>query len=99
MPKYQVKDLKPGLKDVNITLKIDFLGEKKRTDGFDCDTFKVSFCTDETGEIKLLFWNDDAKKAKEKMMIRIKRGYVTEWQGQLQLNANKTAGVEFLKDK
>jgi ssDNA-binding replication factor A large subunit len=98
MPKYHVKDLKPGMKDVNIQLKVDFLGEKRRGDGFGGDIFKIGFATDETGEVKMLFYNDDCKAAKEGQMIHIKGGYVTEWNGQIQLHPDKKKGIKFLKE-
>ncbi len=97
MTEYKIKDLKPGMQKVDIDVKIDFLGEKRRGDGFSGDIFKIGFVTDDTGEIKMIFYNEDMKQAKEGSMIRIKNGFVTEWRGTLQLHPNKEEGVEFLK--
>lgn len=96
MPQYKVKDLKVGMKDVTVEVTVDFLGEKRATDGFNNDTFIVGFVKDETGEIKMLFWNEDVKKAKPGKKAKIVKGYVTEFKGTLQLHSSKEKGVQWI---
>ncbi len=96
MTQYKVKDLKVGMKDVDVEVTVDFLGEKRTTDGFNNDTFIVGFVKDETGEIKMLFWNEDVKKAKPGKKAKIAKGYVTEFKGTLQLHTSKEKGVQWI---
>ena len=96
MTKYTVKELKKGMKNIEIEVTVDFLGEKRKTDGFNNDTFQVGFVKDETGDIKLVFWNDDVKKVKEGKKLKIVDGYVTEFRDTLQLNASKEKGIKWL---
>lgn len=81
---------------VDIEVTIDFFGEKRTTDGFNNDSFLVSFVKDETGEIKFIFWNEEIKKAKPGKKFRITSGYVTEYKGTLQLHPNKEKGIVWL---
>ena len=97
MTQYKIKDLKAGMKDVDVEVSVDFLGEKRTTDGFNNDSFIVGFVKDETGEIKMLFWNEDIKKAKPGKKLKIAKGYVTEFKGTLQLHSSKEKGVVWIK--
>ena len=96
MTEYKIKDLRVGMKDVDITVEIDFLGEKRRTSGFDNENLVPAIVTDETGEIQMTFWNDDIKKAKPGLKVRVEGGYVSAYNGQLQLRNTKENKVIFL---
>ncbi len=84
------------MNNVDIEVTIDFVGEKRKTEGFANDSFLVSFVKDETGEIKFTFWNEDIKKAKPGKKLRITHGYVTEYKGTLQLHQSKEKGIEWI---
>lgn len=45
----------------------------------------------------MTFWGGDVKKVKAGKKIKITKGYITEYMGQLQLNARKENPIEFLK--
>ena len=45
--------------------------------------------TIETGDIKLSLWNDDTARVKAGDKVKITNGYVSEWQGELQLTTGK----------
>lgn len=96
MTEYKIKDLKRGMKDIDITVEIDFTGEKRRTSGFDSNVLIPAIVKDETGEIQMTFWNDDIKKAKSGVKVKIEGGYITEYNGQLQLRSSKEKKVVFL---
>lgn len=49
---------------------------------------------DDSGKITLSLWNEDVDKVKEGDVIRIKNGYVNEWQGDLQLTAGRYGSIE-----
>ncbi|MBI5398793.1 hypothetical protein HZB03_04985 [Candidatus Woesearchaeota archaeon] len=93
----KIKDLKKGLTHVTVEAKIEFVGEGNRKGaGYGENIYAPAFLRDNTGEIKLVFWNDDARKAKAGKKVRVVDGYVTMFHGELQLNTNKKKGVEFL---
>ncbi len=97
MAQYKLKDLKTGMKNVDVEATVDFLGEKRMTDGFNNDSFVVGFIKDnEGGEIKMIFWNEDVKKAKPGKKLKVKSGYVTEFKGSVLLHADKKKGIEWL---
>ncbi len=96
MTEYKIKDLTKGMRDIELVAEVDFLGEKRSTSGFDNDIFVHGYVKDETGEIKMTFWNDDIKKAKPGKKFRIKKGYTTTYNGELQLNVDKETPLEFI---
>lgn len=49
---------------------------------------------DDSGKIVLSLWNEDVERVKEGDVIRIKNGYVNEWQGDLQLTAGRYGSIE-----
>lgn len=49
---------------------------------------------DDTGEITLTLWNDDCDKYAVGDKIKVSNGYVSEWQGNLQLGAGKYGKIE-----
>ncbi|MEM7819525.1 MAG: OB-fold nucleic acid binding domain-containing protein [Candidatus Aenigmatarchaeota archaeon] len=51
---------------------------------------------DETGDIILVLWGDEANKINEGDTIKIENGYVTEWGGMLQLNIGKFGKLSIL---
>ena len=73
MAKYKIKDLKNGLTEVDIEVTVDFLGYNNKSHrGYGDDyILQQTMVKDETGEIKLTFWNDDAKKVKEGSKVEI----------------------------
>ncbi len=52
---------------------------------------------DESGEIKLSLWNDQIEKVLPGAKIKITKGYVNEWQGELQLSTGKFGTLEVLE--
>lgn len=82
------------MKNIDIDLVIDFTSEKKRSStGI---SYIQAFAKDETGEIKLTFFGTDCAKAKPKKKFRITKGYITAFNGQLQLNTKKEHPIEWL---
>ncbi|MCX8174875.1 MAG: OB-fold nucleic acid binding domain-containing protein [Candidatus Micrarchaeota archaeon] len=53
--------------------------------------FKVANATlrDDSGEILLSLWNEDAEAFSQGDTVRIEKGWVSEFQGRLQLSAGK----------
>jgi len=51
---------------------------------------------DETGNIVLTLWNEDIDKVKTGDTIKIDNGWVSEWQGELQLSTGKFGKLEIV---
>jgi replication factor A1 len=58
---------------------------------FGTETYTVADATvaDESGKIKLTLWNEQIAQVKVNDKIRIENGYVTSFQGEIQLNVGK----------
>jgi len=98
MPEYKVKDLKNGMKNVDITVTIDFMGYTNKGDiSYGDSLFVQAYVRDETGEIKMVFWEDDARKVKEGKKVKVTNGYISEYRKELQINAGKEGKIEFVK--
>ncbi|MBI2134367.1 hypothetical protein HYU09_00105 [Candidatus Woesearchaeota archaeon] len=93
----QVKDLKPRQGKVDIELDIVDMGEVREFEKFGkAGRVANAIAKDETGDIKLTLWNDDIEKIKSGDKIKITNGYVSEWQGEMQLSTGKFGTMEVL---
>jgi replication factor A1 len=52
---------------------------------------------DNTGTITLTLWNEDIDKVDIGDKLKISNGYVSEWQGELQLGAGKFGKIEVVE--
>jgi|SaaInlStandDraft_3_1057020.scaffolds.fasta_scaffold82672_2 hypothetical protein len=90
MKEIKVIDLKPGMEDVDLVVEIDYIPQ---------NSWSIVFVKDETKDIKMIFSEEEIKKAKEGIKIKIKKGNVTLSRGQLQLNPHPDHPIEFLDSK
>lgn len=95
----EIKDLQPKMGKVEIVVTVKDIQEPKEFDRFGKIT-RVANATafDETGSIKMSIWNDDIDKIKEGSKILIKNGYVSEWQGEMQLGTGKFGTIEVAEE-
>ena len=91
----EIKDLQPRMGKVEIVVTIKDIQEPKEFDRFGKIT-KVANATgfDETGSVKMSLWNEDIDRIKEGTKVLIKNGYVSEWQGEMQLGTGKYGTME-----
>lgn len=52
---------------------------------------------DETGEMKLTLWNEEIDKVRQGNIVKIKNGYVNEWNGEKQLMVGRFGHLEIVK--
>jgi len=94
----KISGLKEGMKNVNIEVTIDFVGEKRMSAGYGAESYCPAFVKDETGEIRMTIFGPDVNKVKKRgTKIKIKKGYVTEYKGELQLNTKRESPIEIIK--
>ncbi|MBD3164756.1 hypothetical protein GF323_06160 [Candidatus Woesearchaeota archaeon] len=95
-----IKDLEARQGNVNLTLDIV---DKEDIREFEKFGRKGRVCNavakDATGTIKLTLWNDDCDKVNKGDSVKIENGWVSEWQGELQLSTGKFGKLEVLERK
>lgn len=91
----QIKDLQARQGDVEITAQII---EKAEPRTFNKDGRSGQVCNakikDESGTVTMTLWNEDVNKVSVGDTIKLIKGYVGEWQGELQLSAGKFGQIE-----
>jgi ssDNA-binding replication factor A large subunit len=92
----KIEDLKEGMDDVNLEAEIDYVVPKKGS--YSNNNWGIVYVKDDTKDIKMLFFDEALKKAKEGKKIRVKHGYVTSYKGQLQLNTKKEYPIEYIDE-
>ena len=91
----EIKDLHAKQGNVDLTAEVVDKGnvrtfEKFGKQGKVCNA-KIN---DGTGTITLTLWNDDVDKIDVGDKIKITNGYISEWQGELQLGTGKFGKLE-----
>jgi replication factor A1 len=87
-----IKDLREGMKRVNVEAKIVEKGNPREvTSRFKDETYRVADAriADETGSIKLTLWNEQIDQVNVNDNVKIENGYVTSFRGEVQLNVGK----------
>jgi len=92
-----VKDLQARQGNVEIELEITEVGEPRTFEKFG-KSGKVANATgkDETGQVKISLWNEQVDQIKAGDKVKISNGWVSEWQGELQLSTGKFGKLEVL---
>jgi len=93
-----IKDLKAGQGKADIEAVVKTKGEIRIINKYGKD-LKLCNATisDDSGEIALTLWNDDADKVKQGDKVKITNGYVSEFNGKLQLTSGKFGKLEVVE--
>lgn len=102
----KVEDLKDGVYDVTLTVRViqvfRFTTFTRKSDGKEGKVISLKGA-DETGSIRVVFWDDNAEKMKdvsEGEVIRVTGGYTREGRnGEIELHAGRTSKIERGLDK
>ncbi len=93
-----IKDLHARQGDVDVVAEVI---DKSQPREFDKFGKKGRVCNakikDETGSVTLTLWNDEIDSVNVGDKIKITKGYVGEWQGELQLSAGKFGKIEVVE--
>ncbi|MFH1452988.1 MAG: SOSS complex subunit B family protein [Armatimonadota bacterium] len=95
----QIKDLQAKQGNVDVIVDVIDVSEPREFQKFG-KTGKVAtaIVKDETGDCKLSLWNEDTEKVKSGDKIHITNGYVSEWQGEIQLTTGRMGKIEVVKE-
>lgn len=92
-----IKDLQIRQGNVEIVVDIVDVGEVREFEKFGkSGRVATAIAKDETGDIKLTLWNEDIDKVKSGDKVKLTNGYVSEWQGELQLTTGKFGKLEIV---
>ncbi|AJF61165.1 TPA: hypothetical protein HA239_05085 [Candidatus Woesearchaeota archaeon] len=92
-----IKDLEVNQSKVDVEGKITELGEVREFSKFGREG-RVCNATvkDDSGSVKLTLWNEQIDMVKEGDTVKVKNGYVKEWQGEKQLSVGKYGSLEIV---
>lgn len=88
----KIRDLKDGMRRVNIVAKVLEISEPREVvSRFDGRVYKVADAVigDETGTIKLSLWNEQIGRINVNDTIKIENGYVRSFKGERHLNVGR----------
>ena len=94
----KISELQARQGKVDLTADVVEVGEQ-RTFNKDGNEGRVANATikDDSGQIKLTLWNEQVDQVKAGDKIEIKNGYVSEFQGELQLTSGKFGTLKVIK--
>ena len=95
----QVTDLKAKQGKVDIEVEVIEMAEPREFNKYGKEgrvcTARVK---DDSGEVDLTLWNETIDEVSVGDMLKIENGYVSEYQGNLQLTAGKFGTMTVVKD-
>jgi replication factor A1 len=80
------------MKNVSVEAKVVEKSEQREVmSRFKDETYKVAtaIIADETGTIKLTLWNDQINQVNVNDKVKVEKGYITSFKGEIQLNIGK----------
>jgi len=93
----KIKDLQAQQGKVDMELDIVDVAQPRQFEKFGrSGRVANAIAKDDSGDIKLTLWNDDIEKVKAGDRVKITNGYVSEWQGELQLGTGKFGKLEVI---
>lgn len=93
----KLKELKGGQGKVDVLVEVKSKGDVKVMNKYGKDLkLANAVVSDDSGDIALTLWNDDADKVKVGDKIKISNGYVSEFNGKLQLTSGKFGKLEIV---
>jgi Single-stranded DNA-binding replication protein A (RPA), large (70 kD) subunit and related ssDNA-binding proteins len=94
MGEEKVGNLKPGMENVNLTVRVIEAGEPRQIQTKNgTRTISEAIVGDETGRIKLTLWGNLAGSVKAGSVVKIDNAWTTAYKGQVQLNAGSKSQI------
>lgn len=86
-----IKDLRPGLKNLNVIFIVLDIGKANKTkDGHDVRTVKVA---DKSGSVNVSIWDEAGDVLQTGDICRLSKGYSAVWKGSLTLYTGKGGDI------
>ena len=94
----KISEIQPNQGKINVELELISVEPIKEFEKFGKQLKLASaLAKDDSGEIKMSFWNADAEKVKAGQKIKITNGYCSEFKGEKQLSTGKFGSMEILE--
>lgn len=94
----KITELVPKQNKVEIEATITTIGSiREFNKGGKVGRLANAVLEDDSGEIKLTLWNEEIDKVRPGNLIKIRNGYVNEWQGEKQIMVGRFGNLEVLK--
>ena len=88
----QIKDLRNGMKSISIEAKVvEKTAPRQVLSRYKDEMYNVAtaIVSDGTGQVKLTLWNDQINQVNVDNKVKVEKGYVTSFKGEIQLNIGK----------
>ena len=88
----KIIELRNGMKNVSIEAKVVEKSEPREVmSRFKDETYRVAtaMISDGSGTIKLTLWNEQINQVNINDRVKVEKGYVTSFKGEIQLNIGK----------
>jgi replication factor A1 len=87
----KVSELKPGMRRVDITAKIQEISPAREVTTRRGEQSRVATAvvSDDSGTVKLNLWNEQIDQVKPNDTVTIENGYVDSFRGETQLNVGR----------
>jgi len=87
----KISELKPGMRNVSVTGKIDSVGQPRTVNLKSGGTNNVAdaIISDESGSIKLSLWGDDINQVQPGDKVSIENGYINTFKGENSISVGK----------
>ncbi|MFC1741450.1 SOSS complex subunit B family protein [Nanoarchaeota archaeon] len=93
-----IKDLQPRQTNVEVEGEVTEMSDVREFDKFGKKgRVANAIIKDGTGTVKLSLWNEQIEKVKVGDTVKIEKGYVGEYQGELQLTTGKFGTMEVVE--
>ena len=96
----QIKDLKNGMRDITVEAKVTEKSAPRQVlSRYKDEMYNVATAviSDGTGQIKLTLWNEQINNVEVNDTVKISKGYVTSFKGEIQLNVGKYGTLDVVK--
>ena len=99
MGEEKIGNLKPGMENVSVTVRVIETSEPKQIQTKKgTRTISEAIVGDETGRVKLTLWGNLAGSVKPGSVIKIDNAWTTAYRGQVQLNAGSKSQITETED-
>ncbi|BAB65497.1 MULTISPECIES: OB-fold nucleic acid binding domain-containing protein [Sulfolobaceae] len=100
MGEEKINNLKPGMENVNVTVRVLEATEAKVIQTKNgARTISEAIVGDDTGRVKLTLWGKLAGSIKEGMVVKIDNAWTTAYKGKVQLNAGSKSQISEVNDE
>jgi replication factor A1 len=87
----KISELKPGMRNVSVTAKVDSVGQPRTVNlkAGGTNTVADAMISDDSGSIKLSLWGEDIDKIQAGDRISVENGYINTFKGENSISIGK----------